>query len=1524
MTYDRYYSLISRVAKVRNTIRRHWLLFSVLFLMLLSAVFTLLYYCGSFIGSVSCGDINYGDVLQIEYDTFLSGVHMEFSTEGGEWSDTVPTLPGKYTVRVTTVNPLNIKRSQECSFEILKRTLFIKASDTAGVYGSIVYTLDSEGLADGDVIVDVTYNADKEPTENGTVEIGSVIIQNKNGEDVTAVYDITFSSGTLKIEKRPIVLSVKSAVKEYDSTPITPTEWYVAEGSLADGDHAKVSFEGSQTEIGTSDSVITSYSITGPDGRDMTHCYDVQTRSGAVTVEKIKLVLTTGSLTAEYDGDEKVCNTYELTSGKLFDKDSIFIRDSSHTEAIVFAPFKAGEYDNPFLKEESDVIIKDADGKDVTDRYSVSVVSGRITITKRKITVKTENIEVQYNGQNVTERGEIFVTEGFLIEDDYIAVIEDAETIINVGSIENKKTIVTINNAVWHQDVTDCYDITYYYGTVSVVKRKLTVKSPDLSKVYDGTPLSPEGGLVFVQGTLAELDRISCAYKNSITNVGSVVNECTILLSTQNPDVPSVSDNYDLTVLYGNLEIFPREITIKSPVSVFVYTGETFYTQDMLYLYDGSIAYGQRTSLLTKSSITEVGETENVFTVDILDSNGRSTAKNYVINYEYGALVVIPSLESSRMGRVDIMGEVPPSYNIEVPSLKNPDDIPPDDITPPDNNVDYVPPKPSGGEGNGNGNSNPDLPPTLEYPSKGEPGSENGNSNGGETSGGETNGNGSGGTIGTGNSSGGSGTEEPDPNTPVFFVKTEKKQTVFLRGRSYGDYTGSSWGEAVPYTGIASKSPLLYAAERLKAISGFNAKEYMIRIKGTTDFYTTYFSTSFSENMLSDVMGYTSSEEYSVFFYDFEETRELLYNSDALSNTEIDEYTKWVYEYYLNIDPSLKKQLIDIAAANGVYATSPTLLADVVYYLHSTTKYNLNYGEYPEGVDTIIYFLTTAKEGICTHYAGAAALLYRAYGIPARVVVGYKCQTNAGEWTPVTAPAHAWVEIYMDGVWYPIEATPSGSGSNLPFFEKDPLLNNHNVTPDNRPEIFVEFPSVQKYYDGKMLKTPEVKVSGDNLKKGHRVIATTNASITYVGSVKATVDSVKIVDENGNDVSNEYCIRIREGTFTVLPIKPVTVQKIIYMNSGDTFYPLKQILVDLYSGEEEKISTIPEFLVSSIRIEVSGVGVQKKNEGASATELGLVLSGTGKARIIFEIKDVDVNKDGVPEYCVDSTLSVTIEVKPFSNVRFRGISYIKAIENGSVDVSMMNKYVEYVDKNGNKYAYLAITTADVAKIFDGRPLSANDVTVLSGALLEGHVIKAKTSSERTYVGSAMNVCEELRILDVNGNDVTYMYAVDVFCGSLTVEPASVALPESFDITIDKDSAYDFSAVEWSQIVKNYPITLTVSDGEKFALPENGRIIGIKQGTATVEITFAAIDMNYDGILEYENTVYSFRVSVNDPELYKNTLVVVAVTAIAVVLVGGSLFMRVKRRRGSSDGENTGALSEEENEDTTPPSEETNN
>ena len=111
----------------------------------------------------------------------------------------------------------------------------------------------------------------------------------------------------------------------------------------------------------------------------------------------------------------------------------------------------------------------------------------------------------------------------------------------------------------------------------------------------------------------------------------------------------------------------------------------------------------------------------------------------------------------------------------------------------------------------------------------------------------------------------------------------------------------------------------------------------------------------------------------------------------------------------------------------------------ILVTLQNKAVYTTTPGSTPYNKDVIDYFLFENGKGYCVHFASAAALMYRMYGIPARYVTGYVAQPS--DFTPsrfsedkysavlTDYSAHAWVEIFLpDYGWVPVEVTPASDG----------------------------------------------------------------------------------------------------------------------------------------------------------------------------------------------------------------------------------------------------------------------------------------------------------------------------------------------------------------------------------------------------------------------------------------------------------------------------------------------------------------
>ncbi len=74
--------------------------------------------------------------------------------------------------------------------------------------------------------------------------------------------------------------------------------------------------------------------------------------------------------------------------------------------------------------------------------------------------------------------------------------------------------------------------------------------------------------------------------------------------------------------------------------------------------------------------------------------------------------------------------------------------------------------------------------------------------------------------------------------------------------------------------------------------------------------------------------------------------------------------------------------------------------------------------------DFVAGFLETRK-GYCVQFATSFTVLARAAGLPARYVTGYRTRTDeSGAGTVTGLQAHAWSEVFVEGRWHTVEATP--------------------------------------------------------------------------------------------------------------------------------------------------------------------------------------------------------------------------------------------------------------------------------------------------------------------------------------------------------------------------------------------------------------------------------------------------------------------------------------------------------------------
>jgi hypothetical protein len=144
------------------------------------------------------------------------------------------------------------------------------------------------------------------------------------------------------------------------------------------------------------------------------------------------------------------------------------------------------------------------------------------------------------------------------------------------------------------------------------------------------------------------------------------------------------------------------------------------------------------------------------------------------------------------------------------------------------------------------------------------------------------------------------------------------------------------------------------------------------------------------------------------------------------SHGVLSRYAESVYRNYLSLPDTLPQRVYDLAFDITRYAERnyEKVLAIEAYLLE--IPYTLNPPPVPNGVDFVDFFLFEAKEGYCTYFASAMAVLSRAVGIPSRFTEGYLLppRNERDHFIVTNANAHAWAEVYLEGYgWLAMEST---------------------------------------------------------------------------------------------------------------------------------------------------------------------------------------------------------------------------------------------------------------------------------------------------------------------------------------------------------------------------------------------------------------------------------------------------------------------------------------------------------------------
>ncbi len=510
-------------------------------------------------------------------------------------------------------------------------------------------------------------------TNAGSVDnvVESVSIQ-KNGEDVTSQFsNIVTEKGTLTVTKRTVNLKSENASKTYDGTALIREDVTVTGDGFVKGEVSDIKAVGTITKAGHTLNTIT-YSVDKDKFNE--NNYNITKDEGTLTITKRSVNLVSETANKIYDGTPLTKPEVEIT-GDGFVKGEV--NDIKAVGTITNVE------DNPVTNT---VTYKSGTGFD-PENYTINITEGKLTISKRKVTLTSESASKTYDGMALTKEEVTADGDGFVSGEG--ATYSSFASITNVAESPADNTFeYQLNEGTKAEN----YEITRSYGTLTITQADpivITITGNTAETVYDGkehtvSGVTVEGGTVTTGSAKKAFSNFFTSLANRmsvlVTNVqaeetgtdgnglitvknlpagitvslaqnvkaeasGTDAGEYTMGL-TENSFIITGTDNYQgvtVNVIDGKLTITRAPLTVKTENAEKVYDGKPLTAGGSL----SGIVNSETLTFKATGSQTNVGSSDNTYSIT-WDGSAKET--NYTVSATLGKLTVKarPSSDESK------------------------------------------------------------------------------------------------------------------------------------------------------------------------------------------------------------------------------------------------------------------------------------------------------------------------------------------------------------------------------------------------------------------------------------------------------------------------------------------------------------------------------------------------------------------------------------------------------------------------------------------------------------------------------------------------------------------------------------------------------------------------------------------------------------------------------------------------------------------------------------------------------------
>ena len=450
--------------------------------------------------------------------------------------------------------------------------------------------------------------------------------------DTTRKYIIqAVENGSLVIDKAQVTLKSADLSKEYDGKALVNGKTALeTETGFAKGEGATYTFTGSQTIVGSSANAF-SYTLKANTNADN---YIINKSEGTLTVTnrdaKYEATVVAKSATATYDGKEHSAigvETYEfVVDGNTYTVTGLSTEDPTQKDA--------GTYTNNITGTPA---VQDENGNDVTSQFTVKTQNGSLTINKAEVTLKSADLNKEYDGTALVNGETALETEtGFADGEGATYNFTGSQTL--VGSSANAFSYTLKANTKESN-----YTITKSEGTLSVTNRgtkyEVTVKANSTTATYDGTDHSATGVETYeftIGGNKYTVTGLS-TQDPSKKDAGIYTNNITgtpVVLDAEGHDV---SSEFTVKTENGSLTINKAEVTLKSADLSKEYDGRALVNGETALEIETGFVKGEGATYTFTGSQTIVGSSVNAFSYTLNDNTKES---NYTISKNEGTLTV--------------------------------------------------------------------------------------------------------------------------------------------------------------------------------------------------------------------------------------------------------------------------------------------------------------------------------------------------------------------------------------------------------------------------------------------------------------------------------------------------------------------------------------------------------------------------------------------------------------------------------------------------------------------------------------------------------------------------------------------------------------------------------------------------------------------------------------------------------------------------------------------------------------------